>query len=101
MKGWESGVRCERQRGVDRGELSKPSHSAASPHVGSLARLRKRQTFSIEPFSSKSCLKKRAVSLFTCGGWVGMVSSVRTNQEDLVYRTQAENTVDTDHTTRV
>lgn len=35
-------------------------------HVGSLARLRKRQTFSMEPFSSKSDLKKRAVSMLTC-----------------------------------
>ena len=35
-------------------------------HVGSLAKLRKRlQTFSIEPFSSKSCSKKQAASLFT------------------------------------
>ena len=33
--------------------------------MGSLARFRKRLTFSIEPFSSKSCLKKRAVSMFT------------------------------------
>lgn len=35
-------------------------------HVGSLAKFRKRHTFSMEPFSSKSDLKKRAVSMFTC-----------------------------------
>ena len=35
-------------------------------YVGSLARLRKRQTLSMEPFSSKSDLKKRAVSMLTC-----------------------------------
>lgn len=35
-------------------------------YVGSLAKLRKRHTFSIEPFSSKSCLKNRAVSMLTC-----------------------------------
>ena len=35
-------------------------------NVGSFAKLRKRHTFSIEPFSSKSCLKNRAVSIFTC-----------------------------------
>lgn len=34
-------------------------------YVGSLARFRKRQTLSIEPFSSKSDLKKRAVSMLT------------------------------------
>ena len=34
-------------------------------YVGSLAMFKNRQTFSIEPFSSKSCLKKRAVSIFT------------------------------------
>ena len=34
-------------------------------YVGSLARLRNKQTFSMEPFSSKSCLKKRAVSMLT------------------------------------
>ena len=33
--------------------------------VGSFAKLRKRQTFSIEPFSSKSCLKNLAVSMLT------------------------------------
>ncbi|KAF1747742.1 hypothetical protein GCK72_024208 [Caenorhabditis remanei] len=33
--------------------------------VGSLAKLRKRHTFSMDPFSSKSCLKKRAVSMLT------------------------------------
>ena len=42
-------------------------------YVGSLARFKKRQTFSILPFSSKSCLKNRAVSMFTCNrvreGW--------------------------------
>ena len=37
-------------------------------HVGSLARLRKRHTFSMEPFSSKSCLKNRAVSMLTWQG---------------------------------
>ena len=41
--------------------------SERNSHVGSLARLRKRQTFSIEPFSSKSCLKNRAVSMLTWG----------------------------------
>ena len=34
-------------------------------HVGSLAKFRKRVTRSMEPFSSKSCLKKRAVSMLT------------------------------------
>ena len=34
-------------------------------YVGSLARFKNKQTFSIEPFSSKSCLKNRAVSMFT------------------------------------
>ena len=38
-------------------------------HVGSLAKLRKRQTFSIEPFSSKSCLKNLAVSMLTWRRW--------------------------------
>ena len=33
--------------------------------VGSLARLRKRQTLAMEPFSSKSCLKNLAVSMLT------------------------------------
>ena len=33
--------------------------------MGSLARLRNRHTFSIEPFSSKSCLKNLAVSILT------------------------------------
>jgi hypothetical protein len=36
-----------------------------SSYVGSLAKFRNKQTFSIEPFSSKSCLKKRAVSILT------------------------------------
>lgn len=34
-------------------------------YVGSLARFKNRQTLSIEPFSSKSDLKKRAVSMLT------------------------------------
>lgn len=34
-------------------------------YVGSLAKFKKRQTLSIEPFSSKSDLKNRAVSMFT------------------------------------
>lgn len=34
-------------------------------HVGSLARFRNKQTLSIDPFSSKSDLKKRAVSMLT------------------------------------
>lgn len=34
-------------------------------HVGSLARFRNKHTLSIEPFSSKSDLKKRAVSMLT------------------------------------
>lgn len=34
-------------------------------HVGSFAKLRKRVTLSSDPFSSKSCLKKRAVSMLT------------------------------------
>ena len=34
-------------------------------YVGSLARFKNKHTFSIEPFSSKSCLKNRAVSMFT------------------------------------
>ena len=34
-------------------------------YVGSLARFRKRHTFSMEPFSSKSCLKNLAISMFT------------------------------------
>ena len=57
---------CE-GRDVKRSCGSGQRWSVRSPptHVGSLAKLRKRQTFSIEPFSSKSCLKKRAVSLFT------------------------------------
>ena len=33
--------------------------------VGSLAKFKNKHTFSIEPFSSKSCLKKRAVSILT------------------------------------
>ncbi len=37
----------------------------SNTYVGSLARLRNRHTFSIEPFSSKSCLKNRAVSMLT------------------------------------
>ena len=37
-----------------------------SPYVGSLAKFKNRQTFSMEPFSSKSCLKKRAPSILTC-----------------------------------
>lgn len=39
--------------------------SKRNTYVGSLARLRKRQTFSMEPFSSKSCLKNRAISILT------------------------------------
>ena len=39
--------------------------AALYTYVGSLAMFKNRQTFSIEPFSSKSCLKKRAVSIFT------------------------------------
>lgn len=34
-------------------------------YVGSLARLRNKQTLSMEPFSSKSDLKNLAVSMFT------------------------------------
>jgi hypothetical protein len=34
-------------------------------NVGSLAKFKKRQTFSIDPFSSKSCLKNLAVSILT------------------------------------
>lgn len=34
-------------------------------HVGSLARFRNKQTLSMDPFSSKSDLKKRAVSMLT------------------------------------
>ena len=34
--------------------------------MGSLAKFRKRHTFSIDPFSSKSCLKNRAASILTC-----------------------------------
>ena len=33
--------------------------------VGSFARLRNKHTFSMEPFSSKSCLKNLAVSMLT------------------------------------
>ena len=33
--------------------------------VGSFAKFKNRATFSIEPFSSKSCLKNLAVSMFT------------------------------------
>lgn len=36
-----------------------------SAYVGSLARFKNRQTLSMEPFSSKSDLKKRAVSMLT------------------------------------
>lgn len=36
-----------------------------SAHVGSLARFKNRHTLSMEPFSSKSDLKKRAVSMLT------------------------------------
>ena len=36
-----------------------------STYVGSLAKFKKRHTFSIEPFSSKSCLKNLAISIFT------------------------------------
>lgn len=35
--------------------------------MGSLARLRNRHTFSMDPFCSKSDLKNLAVSMFTCG----------------------------------
>ena len=41
------------------------SRKILSPYVGSLARLRKRQTLSIDPCCSKSDLKKRAASMFT------------------------------------
>ena len=41
------------------------TRSKPTTYVGSLAKFRKRHTFSIEPFSSKSCLKKRAISMFT------------------------------------
>lgn len=41
-------------------------HDVVCTYVGSLAKFRNRQTFSIEPFSSKSCLKNLAVSMFTC-----------------------------------
>ena len=34
-------------------------------YVGSLAKFRNKQTFSMDPFSSKSCLKNLAVSMFT------------------------------------
>lgn len=36
-------------------------------YVGSLAKFKNRHTLSMEPFSSKSDLKNRAVSMFTYG----------------------------------
>lgn len=45
-------------------------------HVGSLAKFRKRQTFPMVPFCSKSDLKNLAVSMFTWThsreGWRGV-----------------------------
>lgn len=38
---------------------------ASGSYVGSLAKFKNRQTLSMEPFSSKSDLKKRAVSMLT------------------------------------
>jgi hypothetical protein len=51
--------------GVDQQEQEEESVEEKETNVGSLAKLRKRETRSREPFSSKSCLKKRAVSMLT------------------------------------
>ena len=61
------GMRVYEGRDVKRSCGSGQRWSVQRPptHVGSLTKLRKRQTFSIEPFSSKSCSKKQAASLFT------------------------------------
>lgn len=48
-----------------KGEGPKGSLSIGKTHVGSLAKFRKRQTFPMVPFCSKSDLKNLAVSMFT------------------------------------
>jgi len=51
--------------GWHKDSFSLPGSFPTDSYVGSLARLRNRQTLSMEPFSSKSDLKKRAVSMLT------------------------------------
>lgn len=46
-------------------EGPKGNLSIGRTHVGSLAKFRKRQTFPMVPFCSKSDLKNLAVSIFT------------------------------------
>lgn len=40
-------------------------NESMATYVGSFARFKNKQTLSMEPFSSKSCLKNLAVSIFT------------------------------------
>ena len=54
--------------------------------VGSLAKLRKRHTFSMDPFSSKSCLKNLAASMFTpiAANTIAKLSWTKFNDKDIL-----------------
>ena len=67
-----------RTTGTNKWDKPLRQRNRPTTYVGSLAKFRKRHTFSIEPFSSKSCLKNLAISMFT---WNTVIKAWKTVTE--------------------